>query len=246
MTKRLTIDRGNTALKAAIWDGCGHLGKVVTLPAHACMADVLGAFDGVSVGAVGYSSVVRDVRDADLDALSVLACPVYDVKGGISLPFAVAYDTPATLGADRIAANGDVANKIGTYSLAVLAHYHQIPFYVAAPQTTLDRYCPNGAAIPIEQRAAAEVTGVAGSFGAVQWAPTGAAVYNPAFDVTPAGLISGWVLDSGVVTPAQVAAGAFAPDNGSRTSCRAWKKRFSRARTNTAPLRQDHGYRRGG
>ncbi len=59
------------------------------------------------------------------------------------------------------------------------------------------RYCPNGAAIPIEQRAAAEVTGVAGSFGAVQWAPTGAAVYNPAFDVTPAGLVSGWVLDSG-------------------------------------------------
>ncbi|HBV4739810.1 TPA: S-methyl-5-thioribose-1-phosphate isomerase [Klebsiella pneumoniae] len=118
------------------------------------------------------------------------------------------------VGADRIAANGDVANKIGTYSLAVLAHYHQIPFYVAAPQTTLDRHCPNGAAIPIEQRAAAEVTGVAGSFGAVQWAPTGAAVYNPAFDVTPAGLISGWALDSGVVTPAQVAAGAFAPDNG--------------------------------
>ncbi|HCF6479413.1 TPA: S-methyl-5-thioribose-1-phosphate isomerase [Klebsiella variicola subsp. variicola] len=117
------------------------------------------------------------------------------------------------VGADRIAANGDVANKIGTYSLAVLAHYHQIPFYVAAPQTTLDRHCPNGAAIPIEQRAAAEVTGVAGSFGAVQWAPTGAAVYNPAFDVTPAGLVSGWVLDSGVVTPAQVAAGAFAPDN---------------------------------
>lgn len=63
------------------------------------------------------------------------------------------------VGADRIAANGDVANKIGTYSLAVLAHYHQIPFYVAAPQTTLDRHCPNGAAIPIEQRAAAEVTG---------------------------------------------------------------------------------------
>ena len=76
------------------------------------------------------------------------------------------------VGADRIAANGDVANKIGTYSLAVLAHYHQIPFYVAAPQTTLDRHCPNGAAIPMSS-AAAEVTGVAGSFGAVQWAPTG-------------------------------------------------------------------------
>lgn len=114
------------------------------------------------------------------------------------------------VGADRIAANGDVANKIGTYSLAVLAKFHNIPFYVAAPQTTLDPNCPNGEAIPIEQRAAGEVTGVAGSFGAVQWAPKNAQVYNPAFDVTPAALISGWVLDSGVVTPEQVSAGFFA------------------------------------
>ncbi|EKS1845334.1 S-methyl-5-thioribose-1-phosphate isomerase [Cronobacter muytjensii] len=114
------------------------------------------------------------------------------------------------VGADRIAANGDVANKIGTYSLAVLAKYHNVPFYVAAPQTTLDPSCPNGAAIPIEQRAAAEVTGVAGSFGAVQWAPENARVYNPAFDVTPASLISGWVLDGGVVTPYEVANGRFA------------------------------------
>ncbi|EKY3088294.1 S-methyl-5-thioribose-1-phosphate isomerase [Cronobacter dublinensis] len=114
------------------------------------------------------------------------------------------------VGADRIAANGDVANKIGTYSLAVLAKYHNVPFYVAAPQTTLDPACPNGAAIPIEQRAAAEVTGVAGSFGAVQWAPEEARVYNPAFDVTPASLISGWVLDGGVVTPEEVAKGRFA------------------------------------
>ncbi|WP_067704899.1 S-methyl-5-thioribose-1-phosphate isomerase [Erwinia sp. ErVv1] len=113
------------------------------------------------------------------------------------------------VGADRIAANGDVANKIGTYSLAVLAHYHRIPFYVAAPHTTLDSSCPDGNAIPIEQRAASEVTGVAGSFGDVQWAPENARVYNPAFDVTPAALISGWVLDTGVVTPAEVAAGAF-------------------------------------
>ncbi|AUU89886.1 methylthioribose-1-phosphate isomerase [Enterobacter sp. NFR05] len=114
------------------------------------------------------------------------------------------------VGADRIAANGDVANKIGTYSLAVLAKFHGIPFYVAAPQTTLDPNCPNGEAIPIEQRAASEVTGVAGSFGAVQWAPENAQVYNPAFDVTPAALISGWVLDSGVVTPEQVSGGFFA------------------------------------
>ncbi|MDZ7279371.1 S-methyl-5-thioribose-1-phosphate isomerase [Pantoea eucrina] len=115
------------------------------------------------------------------------------------------------VGADRIAANGDVANKIGTYSLAVLAHYHGIPFYVAAPHTTLDRQCVSGDDIPIEQRSAAEITGVAGSFGSVQWAPANAAVYNPAFDVTPAALISGWVLDTGVVTPEQVAAGIFQP-----------------------------------
>ncbi|CAH5073976.1 S-methyl-5-thioribose-1-phosphate isomerase [Serratia marcescens] len=113
------------------------------------------------------------------------------------------------VGADRIAANGDVANKIGTYSLAVLAHYHGIPFYVAAPHTTHDPHCPDGAAIPIEQRAAAEVTGVSGSFGACQWAPNDAPVYNPAFDVTPAKLISGWVFDSGVITPQQVEAGIF-------------------------------------
>ncbi|WP_414147376.1 S-methyl-5-thioribose-1-phosphate isomerase [Erwinia sp. BNK-24-b] len=120
------------------------------------------------------------------------------------------------VGADRIAANGDVANKIGTYSLAVLAHYHNIPFYVAAPHTTLDPNCPNGEAIPIEQRAASEVTGVAGSFGAVQWAPENTQVFNPAFDVTPAALISGWVLDTGVVTPAQVENGIFQPAGDKR------------------------------
>ncbi|MCG8710709.1 S-methyl-5-thioribose-1-phosphate isomerase [Brenneria sp. 4F2] len=113
------------------------------------------------------------------------------------------------VGADRIAANGDVANKIGTYSLAVLAHYHQIPFYVAAPHTTHDPTCPDGAAIPIEQRAADEVTGVSGRFGHCQWAPRNAPVYNPAFDVTPAALISGWVLDTGIVTPQAVKDGIF-------------------------------------
>ncbi|AGB81228.1 methylthioribose-1-phosphate isomerase [Serratia sp. FGI94] len=113
------------------------------------------------------------------------------------------------VGADRIAANGDVANKIGTYSLAVLAHYHRIPFYVAAPHTTHDPACADGVAIPIEQRTAEEVTGVNGSFGQCRWAPDDAEVYNPAFDVTPAALISGWVLDSGVITPQQVEAGIF-------------------------------------
>ncbi|VEB87814.1 Methylthioribose-1-phosphate isomerase [Citrobacter koseri] len=113
------------------------------------------------------------------------------------------------VGADRIAANGDVANKIGTYSLAVLAKFHGISVLRCRAANHAGPHCPNGDAIPIEQRAAGEVTGVAGSFGAVQWAPENAQVYNPAFDVTPAALISGWVLDSGVVTPEDVAKGVF-------------------------------------
>ncbi|HEX5470910.1 MAG TPA: S-methyl-5-thioribose-1-phosphate isomerase [Lacipirellulaceae bacterium] len=100
-------------------------------------------------------------------------------------------------GADRIASNGDTANKIGTFGVATLARAFGIPFYVAAPVTTFDLAIASGAEIPIEQRAAAEITD---GFG-VQTAPTGAVVYNPAFDVTPANLIRAIVTDRGVVQP---------------------------------------------
>ena len=100
------------------------------------------------------------------------------------------------VGADRIAANGDVANKIGTYSLAVLARHHRIPFYVAAPLSTVDLSCPSGAKIPVEQRAADEVA----VFGARRVVPAGVAVANPAFDVTPARLITAIVTDAGIAT----------------------------------------------
>ncbi|MFC0117469.1 S-methyl-5-thioribose-1-phosphate isomerase [Pseudoalteromonas xiamenensis] len=113
------------------------------------------------------------------------------------------------VGADRIAANGDFANKVGTYNLAVLAKHHNIPFYVVAPVTTLDTACPNGQAIPIEERNPLEVTGVSGSFGQCQWAPNNANVFNPAFDVTPAELVTGWVLDSGVYDQEAVSRGAL-------------------------------------
>ena len=99
------------------------------------------------------------------------------------------------VGADRVAANGDVANKIGTYMIAVLAHRHRIPFYVAAPLSTIDRRVENGTFIPIEERAAAEVRGYAG----LEWAPAGVAVRNPAFDVTPAELVSALITEKGVV-----------------------------------------------
>jgi methylthioribose-1-phosphate isomerase len=99
------------------------------------------------------------------------------------------------VGADRIAANGDVANKIGTYGIAVLARRHRIPFYVAAPLSTFDPKIPDGSHIPIEERPAAEVTGYRGT----RWAPEGVAVRNPAFDVTPAELITGIICEQGVV-----------------------------------------------
>jgi methylthioribose-1-phosphate isomerase len=99
------------------------------------------------------------------------------------------------VGADRIAANGDVANKIGTYQLAVLAQRHHIPFYVAAPLSSFDPSIPDGSHIPIEERPGAEVTG----YGQTRWAPQGIAVRNPAFDVTPAELITGIICEKGVV-----------------------------------------------
>lgn len=101
------------------------------------------------------------------------------------------------VGADRIAANGDVANKIGTYGVAVLAREHGIPFYVAAPSTTFDPHTANGDGIPIEQRAAAEVID---GFG-VKTSPPGVDVYNPAFDVTPARYVTGFITEQGLLKP---------------------------------------------
>jgi len=98
------------------------------------------------------------------------------------------------VGADRIAANGDVANKIGTYSVAVLARQHHIPFYVAAPVSTLDLSIPNGSSIPIEERDAAELTHIGG----VRIVPEGVLVFNPAFDVTPAEFISAIITERGI------------------------------------------------
>jgi methylthioribose-1-phosphate isomerase len=106
------------------------------------------------------------------------------------------------VGADRIAANGDTANKIGTYGVALLARAHDIPFYVAAPSSTFDLRSKGGAEIPIEQRDEKEVTH---GFGR-QTAPDGIKVYNPAFDVTPANLISGIITEKGLIQPVSEAA----------------------------------------
>jgi methylthioribose-1-phosphate isomerase len=100
-------------------------------------------------------------------------------------------------GADRIAANGDAANKIGTYSLAVLAHHHKIPFYVAAPSTTFDMSLADGEGIPIEERASDEITQGFGK----RTAPQGVNTYSPAFDVTPHELIDAIVTEKGLIQP---------------------------------------------
>jgi methylthioribose-1-phosphate isomerase len=99
------------------------------------------------------------------------------------------------VGADRVAANGDVANKVGTYALAVLARHHRVPFLVAAPASTVDMRAPTGASIPVEERRADEVTGAAG----IRVAPRGTPAANPAFDVTPASLVTALVTDRGVI-----------------------------------------------
>ncbi len=104
------------------------------------------------------------------------------------------------VGADRIAANGDVANKIGTYSVALAAREHGVPFYVAAPTSTIDPETPDGARIPIEERSPDEVSGWRGQ----RAAPSGVQVWNPAFDVTPAALVTAIITDRGVVTPRDI------------------------------------------
>ncbi len=105
--------------------------------------------------------------------------------------------THVVVGADRITANGDVANKIGTYTVSVLAKEHGIPFYVAAPFSTVDLSLADGSLIPIEEREACEVTG----FGGVCWAPAEVGVRNPAFDVTPSSNVTAIITDRGVAFP---------------------------------------------
>ena len=105
------------------------------------------------------------------------------------------------VGSDRIAVNGDFANKIGTYSVAVLAHYHGVPFFVAAPYTTVDPDCDSGAQIPIEQRNSNEVIGTTSA--------SGTPVYNPSFDVTPAKLVSAWILDTAAYLQSDIATGVL-------------------------------------
>ena len=170
-----------------------------------------------ALATAGHGTALGVIRSSKNKSISVIACETRPYLQGARLtayelmqegiPCTLITDSMAghlmsrgevdvvVVGADRIAANGDVVNKIGTYPLAVLAKRHGIPFYVAAPLSTFDPKIPNGSRIPIEERPADEVTGYRGS----RWAPEGVAVRNPAFDVTPAELITGIITERGIV-----------------------------------------------
>jgi methylthioribose-1-phosphate isomerase len=170
-----------------------------------------------ALATAGHGTALGVIRSAKDKAISVIACETRPYLQGARLtawecmeegiPCTLITDSMAghlmsrgevdvaIVGADRIAANGDVANKIGTYSIAVLARRHRIPFYVAAPLSTFDPKIPDGSRIEIEERPADEVTGYRG----LRWAPAGVKVRNPAFDVTPAELVTGIVCEKAVV-----------------------------------------------
>jgi methylthioribose-1-phosphate isomerase len=170
-----------------------------------------------ALATAGHGTALGIVRSAKSKGVSVIACETRPYLQGARLtaweclqdgiPCTLVADNMAghlmsrgdvdlvIVGADRIAANGDVANKIGTYTLAVLARRHQLPFYVAAPLSTFDFRTPDGSAIPIEERGADEMTGYRGQ----RWAPEGVTVRNPAFDVTPAELVTAIVCERAVV-----------------------------------------------
>jgi methylthioribose-1-phosphate isomerase len=170
-----------------------------------------------ALATAGHGTALGVIRSAGDKGVSVIACETRPYLQGARLtawecmqegiPCTLITDNMAghlmsrgevdlvIVGADRIAANGDTANKIGTYTLAVLAQRHRLPFYVAAPLSSFDPKIAEGSQIPIEERPADEVTGYRG----VRWAPQGVAVMNPAFDVTPAELITAIICEKAVV-----------------------------------------------
>ena len=163
---------------------------------------------GVIRGAVEAGKTIRVLADETRPFLQGARLTAWELERD-GIPVEIITDSMAghflsrgevsaiVVGADRIAANGDTANKIGTYSLAVLAKENRVPFYVAAPTTTLDRSLPDGSGIPIEERSSEEVTSIAG----VAVAPAGVSARHPAFDVTPARLITAIVTEKGVHRP---------------------------------------------
>ncbi|MGB0732815.1 MAG: S-methyl-5-thioribose-1-phosphate isomerase [Pontibacterium sp.] len=193
--------------------GAKLLGNNCRLLTHCNTGSLATAGVGTAIGVIAQAHSQGKVQQVWVDETRPLLqggrLTAWEMKR-LGVPYKIITDSMAAIlmrdglvdailvGADRIAANGDFANKVGTYNLAINAHFHNVPFYVVAPFTTIAPECASGDLIPIEERDGKEVRGVSGSFGDVIWAPEGSDVFNPAFDVTPAKLVTGWILDSGV------------------------------------------------
>ncbi len=202
--------------------GAAVLPETATVMTH-CNAGALatggyGTALGVVRAAVGQGKTIRVIANETRPFLQGARLTAFELAWD-DIPVQVACDNAAALllaqgkidavvvGADRIAANGDIANKIGTYGVALAAREHDVPFYVAAPLSTIDRECPSGAQIPIEERPQQEVARCGGE----QIVPDGVSTLNFAFDITPASFVTGIVTERGILTPpfAQSIAEAF-------------------------------------
>jgi methylthioribose-1-phosphate isomerase len=202
------------ACRAMGREGARKVPEVATILTH-CNAGALatggyGSALGVIRAAIEAGKKVRVLADETRPVLQGARLTAWELKrDGIDVE--VIADNSASwlmqrrqvdlvvVGADRIAANGDVANKIGTYQVAVSARFHEVPFYVAAPWSTVDLACREGSLIPIEERAAREVT----HWGDAALTPAGAAVRNPAFDVTPSNLVNAIFTERGTIEPVE-------------------------------------------
>ncbi|HEV7180183.1 MAG TPA: S-methyl-5-thioribose-1-phosphate isomerase [Candidatus Baltobacteraceae bacterium] len=207
------IHREQVAMDAAIADaGLDLIGKNANIITHCNTGPIATAGGGTALGVIihahragkkphvfvdetrpllqGSRLTYFELAQAGVDA-------TLQVDGAAAIAMARKAIDLVIVGADRIARNGDTANKIGTYALAILAAHHSIPFYVAAPRSTIDFSMANGAGIHIEERAPQEVT----SFGGAPSAPADTRVYNPAFDVTPGHLVTAFVTEYGVIRP---------------------------------------------
>ena len=161
------------------------------------------SFENAITGVAISSGVPRVTAELRQMTERYFGFPALVLEPGVRTGMPILYDNPKEVGADRIAANGDVANKVGTYLKALACADNGIPFYVAAPRSTLDFACPDGAAIPIEERDGDEFRLVHGLDGrgvpsALQQLPARQAVANPAFDVTPARLVTAIITERGI------------------------------------------------
>ena len=205
----LTIDIGNTNITFGLYDASQTLQYLWRIKTdHERLADEYGIMmlglmghEGLKfsqITGVAMASVVPPLTQVfvKMSERYMKVSPLV-VGVGVKTGVQIRYDSPRDVGADRIAANGDVANKIGTYPLAVLAREHGVPFYVAAPTSTLDLALESGREIPIEERPADEVLACRG----YPVAPQGVSAFNPAFDVTSSALVAAIVTERGIARP---------------------------------------------